>query len=184
MVERNVFLIGMPATGKSTVGRLLARLMKCPFFDSDMEIEARTGAEVSWIFDVEGEAGFREREEQVIEDLTSRSGVVVATGGGVVLREANRRALRSRGTVILLDSSDRRIRARTAKDTKRPLLNSADGAATIAKLRAERLPLYREIADYTFVTDKQPARAVARQIMQQLEAVGLEHLGANPGVET
>jgi len=175
MADRNVFLIGMPATGKSTVGRLLGKLLDAPFFDSDHEIEVRTGAEVSWIFDVEGEAGFRDREQQVIDELTSMSGVVVATGGGAVLREENRQMLRTRGTVVLLDSSDKRIHARTAKDTKRPLLAGPDGAATIARLRTERLPLYRETADYTFVTDRQPARAVARQILRELD---LEEAGA------
>lgn len=168
MADPNVFLIGMPATGKSTVGRLLGKLLNCPFFDSDEEIEARCGAAVSWIFDVEGEAGFREREEQVLNDLTGMNGVVVATGGGAVLREANRKMLRARGTVVLLDSSDKRIFARTAKDTKRPLLSGADGAATIARLREERLPLYRQTADHTFITDRQPARSVAKQIVQEL----------------
>lgn len=169
MAPPNVFLIGMPATGKSTVGRLLGKLLKCPFYDSDQEIESRSGATISWIFDVEGEAGFREREEAVLEELTNMSGVVLATGGGAVLRENNRRVLSARGQVVLLDSSDRRIRSRTMNDSKRPLLGGADGAATIAALRQERLPLYREIADHTFITDKQPARGVAKSIVSALE---------------
>jgi len=168
MAKPNVFLIGMPATGKSTVGRLLSKLLKCPFYDSDQEIESRSGATVSWIFDVEGEAGFREREESVLADLTQRSGVVLATGGGAVLRASNRRLLSARGQVVLLDSSDQRIHARTANDAKRPLLSGAKGAAAIAALRRERLPLYQEIADYTFVTDKQPARNVAKSIVAAL----------------
>lgn len=168
MAQPNVFLIGMPATGKSTVGRLLGRLLKSPFYDCDHEIEVRSGATISWIFDVEGEAGFREREEAVVDELTQLSGVVVATGGGAILRESNRRMLRSRGTVVLLDSSDRRIQARTSNDAKRPLLSGAGGAATIAALRQERLPLYREIADHTFITDKQPARSVAKSIVERL----------------
>ena len=169
MAQPNVFLIGMPATGKSTVGRLLGRLLKCPFYDCDHEIEARSGASISWIFDVEGEAGFREREEAVLDELTQLTGVVVATGGGAILRANNRRMLRSRGTVVLLDSSDRRIHSRTANDLTRPLLSGANGAAAIAALRRERLPLYREIADCTFVTDDQPARAVARSIIEELK---------------
>lgn len=168
MAQSNVFLIGMPATGKSTVGRLLSKLLKYPFYDSDQEIESRSGATVSWIFDVEGEAGFREREEAVLADLTQRSGVVVATGGGAILRASNRRMLSSRGQVVLLDSSDRRIHSRTAHDANRPLLSGADGAEKIAALRRERLPLYKEIADFTFVTDKQPARGVARSIAEAL----------------
>lgn len=168
---QNVFLIGMPATGKSTVGRLLGKLLGCPFYDSDDEIEARCGAAVSWIFDVEGEAGFREREHQVLHDLTAMKGVVIATGGGAVLRAENRQLLSTRGTVVLLDSSDKRIHARTAKDTKRPLLSGANGAATIARLRAERLPLYQSTADFTVITDKQPAKSVAKQIIRNLKAV-------------
>ncbi len=180
MADKNVFLIGMPATGKSTVGRLLGRLLGLPFYDSDDEIELRSGATVSWIFDVEGEAGFREREHQVLEELTQMKGVIVATGGGAVLRAANRQLLRSRGTVVLLDSSDRRIHARTAKDTKRPLLSGSDAAATIARLRRERLPLYRETADFTVVTDKQPARSVAKYIIRELgwESLSQEQVAA------
>jgi len=168
MAQRNVFLIGMPATGKSTVGRLLSKLLKYPFYDTDHEIESRSGATVSWIFDVEGEAGFRDREEAVIADLTQRSGVVVATGGGAVLRASNRRMLSSRGQVVLLDSSDQRIHARTVNDTRRPLLSGSEGALRIATLRRERLPLYQEIADFTFLTDQQPARRVATNIAEAL----------------
>jgi len=171
MANVNVFLIGMPATGKSTVGRLLGKLLSCQFFDSDDEIESRSGAEISWIFDVEGEAGFREREHQVLKELTEMKGVVLATGGGAILRAENRELLRSRGTVVWLDSSDKRIRARTAKDTKRPLLGGVDGAATIARMRAERTPLYEQTADLTVLTDKQPARMVARQIVRELESL-------------
>ena len=168
MTLRNVFLIGMPATGKSTIGRMLSKLLQYPFYDTDQEIESRSGATVSWIFDVEGEAGFRAREESVLADLTQRSGVVVATGGGVVLRASNRRMLSSCGQVVLLDSTDQRIHARTINDTRRPLLAGAEGAARIAALRRERLPLYQEIADFTFVTDQQPARSVARNIVEAL----------------
>lgn len=172
MADKNVFLIGMPATGKSTVGRLLAKLLNFPFYDCDEEIESRSGAAVSWIFDVEGEAGFREREHQVILELTEMRGVVMATGGGAILREENRRLLRARGTVVWLDSSDKRIHSRTAKDTRRPLLSGSGGAAAIAKLRAERLAFYQDTADVRVVTDKQPARSVAKQILRELTASG------------
>jgi len=168
MADKNVFLIGMPATGKSTVGRLLGKLLGCEFLDSDDEIESRSGAAVSWIFDVEGEAGFREREHLVLRELTQMKGVVVATGGGAILRSENRDLLRSHGTVVWLDSSDKRIHSRTAKDSKRPLMGGADGAATIARLRAERTPLYESTADFKVITDKQPPRSVAKQIVQQL----------------
>ena len=166
MADRNVFLVGMPAVGKSTIGRLLSKLLKCEFFDSDREIEERAGADTPWIFDVEGEAGFRAREQQVIEDLSQRQGIVLATGGGAVLRAANRAALSARGVVILLDSSDQRIAQRTSKDTRRPMFAQGDARETIRRIRAERLPLYREIADYEFVTDKKAPRAVAQEILQ------------------
>jgi shikimate kinase len=170
--DHNVFLVGMPAVGKSTIGRLLSKLLQLSFFDSDQEVEARAGANIAWIFDVEGEAGFREREHQVIDELSQRSGVVLATGGGVVLSAANRRILAARGTVVLLDSSDQRICERTAKDTRRPLLKGGKGsdrAEFIARMRAERFPLYREIADLEFVTDKAAARTVARAIAAEMQ---------------
>lgn len=181
MVDKNVFLIGMPATGKSTVGRLLSNLLGCEFFDSDVEIESRSGAAVSWIFDVEGEAGFREREHQVLKELTQLNGVVLATGGGAILRAENRELLRTRGTVVWLDSSDKQIHARTSRDSKRPLLGGADGAATIARLRKEREPLYESTADFTVITDKQPARSVAKHIASELKRLlePLEQPGGN-----
>jgi len=161
-----VFLVGMPAVGKSTIGRLLSKMLQCRFYDSDREIELRAGADTPWIFDMEGEAGFREREQQVIDDLSQLQGIVLATGGGAILRAANRTALASRGVVILLDSSDQRIAQRTSKDTRRPLFAEGDPVETIRRLRAERLPLYREIADYEFITDKKAPRVVAREILQ------------------
>ena len=105
MREQNIFLVGLMAVGKSTVGRQLAEVLNRPFFDSDHEIETRAGAEIAWIFDVEGEVGFRDREEQVIDDLSQMQGIVMATGGGAVLREINRQNLASRGTVFHLDLS-------------------------------------------------------------------------------
>ena len=168
MSDTNIFLVGMPAVGKSTIGRLLAKLRCCPFLDSDQEVEARAGADIPWIFDVEGEEGFREREQQVIDDLTQRSGIVLATGGGAVLRTANRRALAGRGTVVLLDSSNERIGERTARDVRRPLFRGAEGRKVIERLRRERLPLYREVADFTFRTDRYTARTIARNILREV----------------
>ena len=122
MNRQNIFLVGLMAVGKSTVGKTLADTLEMPFFDSDHEIEARAGAEVSWIFDVEGETGFRDREEHVIDELSQMDGVVVATGGGAVKRSINRFHLASRGVVIHLDCPLRRLLARTRNDKKRPLL--------------------------------------------------------------
>ena len=154
--------------GKSTVGRALADVLDMPFYDSDAEIEARAGAEVSWIFDVEGEPGFREREEQVIDELTARQGIVLATGGGVVKSAANRNHLAGRGIVIHLDCPLPRLLARTKKDKKRPLLQGNDREAILRGLMCERGPLYEEIADYRFVSDDQSAKALVRQIIRRL----------------
>ena len=156
------------AVGKSTVGRLLAEALDRPFYDSDTEIEERSGAEVAWIFDVEGEQGFRDREEHVIDELTLKEGIVLATGGGAVKRAANRQHLASRGVVIHLDCPLRRLLARTRKDKKRPLLQGDDREEVLAKLVAERAPLYGEIADYRFVSDEQSAKALVQQIVKTL----------------
>ena len=173
MGEQNIFLVGLMAVGKSTVGRLLAQALDYQFFDTDHVIEQRAGAEISWIFDVEGEEGFRERETHVLDDLTSRSAVVVATGGGAVLRSENRRMLADRGCVVHLDSPLQRLLERTGKDKKRPLLQAGDRAATLARLQAERGPLYEEIADYCFVTDRQTPKMLVREIVQKLKEDGI-----------
>jgi len=159
--------------GKSTVGRLLAQALRYEFFDADHLIEQRAGADIAWIFDVEGEEGFRERETQVLDDLTSRSGVVVATGGGAVLRAENRRMLAERGCVLHLDSPLQRLLERTSKDKKRPLLQGGDREEILARLQAERGPLYEEIADYRFVTDRQTPKALVREIVQKLRQDGV-----------
>ena len=156
------------AVGKSTVGRQLADALDMPFYDSDAEIEARAGAEVSWIFDVEGEAGFRDREEHVIDELTQMQGVVVATGGGAVKRPNNRAHLAARGIVVHLDCPLQRLLARTRKDKKRPLLQGDDREEVLRKLMCERAPLYAEIADYRFVSDDQSAKTLVQQIVRKL----------------
>jgi shikimate kinase len=170
MRKPNIILIGLMAVGKSTVGRVLAQALGMPFYDADHEIEARAGAPVAWIFDVEGESGFREREHHVIDELTRESGVVLATGGGAVLLACNRRLMAERGVVIHLDSPLERLVERTRKDRKRPLLQQGEPAAVLARLQQEREPLYREIADYRFVTDRQGPKALAREIEGRLKA--------------
>lgn len=168
MKRQNIFLVGLMAVGKSTVGRTLADTLNMPFFDSDREIEARAGAEVSWIFDVEGEVGFRDREEQVIDELSQLDAVVVATGGGAVKRLNNRLHLASRGIVIHLDCPLRRLLARTRNDKKRPLLQGDNREQILTELVCERAPLYAEIADYRFVSDKQSVKTLVRQIVKKL----------------
>lgn len=172
MSKPNIILIGLMAVGKSTVGRLLADALGLTFFDADHVIEERAGAPISWIFDVEGEEGFRDREQQVIDDLTRGEGIVLATGGGAVLRAANRAALAERGIVVLLDSPVERLVERTRKDRKRPLLRQGNPREVLTRLAAERGPLYREIADYRFVTDRQGARTLAREIEKRLREDG------------
>lgn len=166
---RNVFLIGPMGAGKSTIGRLLAKELRYPFKDSDREIEARTGADIPWIFDVEGEAGFREREEAMIAELVQEQGIVLATGGGVVMREANRRALAGNGLVVYLRTSVDQQLQRTSKDRQRPLLQTADPETVLRDLMARRDPLYREIADLTIDTDQRGPRVVVNTIMTQLD---------------
>lgn len=169
MSAQNIFLIGLMAVGKSTVGRQLAEALKMPFFDADEEIERRAGAEISWIFDVEGEIGFRQREAAIIDELTQQQGIVLATGGGAVLLEENRRCLAARGIVIYLDSPIEKLIARTRRDTKRPLLQGSDPAAKLRELQQQRGPLYAEIADHRVLTDQRGAGAVTRKILKLLE---------------
>jgi shikimate kinase len=169
MTVQNIFLVGLMAVGKSTVGRQLADALSRPFFDADHEIERRAGAEISWIFDVEGEAGFREREASVIDELTQREGIVLATGGGAILREDNRRHLASRGLVVYLDSPIEKLVARTRRDSKRPLLQGGDPGKILRELKATRGPLYAEVSDHRVMTDQRGAGAVTRKILRLLE---------------
>lgn len=145
--KTNIYLIGMPGAGKTTVGRHLAKRLQRVFIDADHEIEARTGVKIPLIFDIEGEQGFRGRESKVIAELATESNLVVATGGGVVLRPENRAALKLGGTVIYLHTTPRLLYERTRLDPNRPLLQVADPMKKIEELFAQRDPLYREVAD-------------------------------------
>lgn len=164
----NLILVGPMGAGKSTIGRLLAAELSRPFYDSDHEIQARCGADIPWIFDVEGEAGFRDRETQMIRELTRRDDVVIATGGGAVLREENRRVLRESGTVIyLLTTVEQQLR-RTAKDRNRPLLQRGDREEVLRDMFAQRDPLYRATADVVVRTDRRGPRAVVNEIVRRV----------------
>lgn len=165
---RNVFLVGPMGAGKSTIGRLLAKELGFPFKDSDREIEARTGADIPWIFDVEGEEGFREREEAMIAELVQEQGLVLATGGGVVMRESNRTALANNGLVVYLRTSVEQQLQRTAKDRQRPLLQTADPEKVLRELMAKRDPLYQEIAHLVIETDQRGPKVVVNSIVAQL----------------
>lgn len=143
----NLFFIGPMGAGKTTVGRQIADLFQMPFFDLDHEIEAHTGAAISLIFELEGEAGFRKRECAMLAELGARNGLVLATGGGAVLQAENRRVLHQRGFVIWLDASVDAQLARLARDRQRPLLHAPDRRARLQQLASERNPLYAGIAD-------------------------------------
>jgi len=162
---QNFFLVGPMGAGKTTIGRHLARSLKLEFVDSDQEIERRTGADIPWIFDIEGEAGFRRRERTVIAELTRRDGIVLATGGGAVLDAHNRADLAAHGTVIYLHVSVNQILKRTSKSQNRPLLQTDDRRGRVTHLLAERDPLYREIADIIVETDSLGVRGTVNSIL-------------------
>ena len=154
--------------GKSTIGRLLAKELHLPFKDSDKEIEVRTGANIPWIFDKEGEPGFRDRETAMIVELCHENGIVLATGGGAVMRPENRQALRNGGRVVYLHASIEQQVARTSRDRNRPLLRNANPEKILRDLLAVRDPLYREIADLVVETDERPPRMVVLDILERL----------------
>jgi shikimate kinase len=173
--NRNLFLVGPMAVGKTTIGKLLARELHLQFIDSDQEIEKKAGADIPWIFDVEGEEKFRDRESSVIEELTQREGILLATGGGSVLRKENRRYLQARGIVIYLDTSlDTQIK-RTEKDKKRPLLQNVDHRKVLTELRDTRDPIYSEVADFKVFVGDASSRKTVSSILRQLEMNDLVH---------
>lgn len=155
-------------SGKTTIGRQLAKSLNREFMDSDHEISHRTGADIPWIFDIEGEAGFRERERAVIDDLTQRQGIVLATGGGAVLAEENRKALSSRGLTVYLAASIEQLFKRTAKDRNRPLLQTDDPRARLEALMQARDPLYREVADLIVDTDDRSIRSTVESVVDEI----------------
>ncbi len=167
--KRNIFLVGPMGAGKSTIGRHLAQQLHMEFLDSDAVIEERTGADIAWVFDVEGEDGFRKREETVINDLTEQQGIVLATGGGSIKSKENRNRLSARGVVVYLETTIEKQLARTTRDKKRPLLNTDNPREVLESLAGERNSLYEEVADYTVRTDDQSAKVVANQIVKMLE---------------
>ncbi|MCK7459825.1 shikimate kinase AroK [Idiomarina aminovorans] len=170
--KRNIFLVGPMGAGKSTIGRQIARQLHLEFYDSDSEIERRTGAEISWVFELEGEEGFRAREEKVIEELTENLGIVLATGGGSVISKESRNRLSARGVVVYLKTPIEKQLARTQRDKRRPLIAEAeDPREVLEQLAQERNPLYEEIADITVQTDEQSAKFVVNDIIAQLESI-------------
>ena len=171
-----VFLVGPMGVGKTTIGRVLAEIMGLQFFDSDREIEASTGADIPWIFDVEGEDGFRIREVRMIDQLSRRKKIVLATGGGAVLAEKNRKRLAKRGVVVYLRASIRQQVERTSRDKNRPLLQTPDPEKKIRELMTMRDPLYREVADIIIDTNRRNPRSVSVDISKRIAAMSEEQV--------
>ena len=155
-------------SGKTSVGKRLANELNLDFIDSDHEVERRTGTTIPIIFDIEGEAGFRKREAAVIDELTARNNIVLATGGGAVLNSENRDRLKARGTVVYLSATADELYERTARDRNRPLLQTEDPRSKIVELLQERDPLYREIADFSVSTGRQNIQKVVSKIITAL----------------
>ncbi len=166
--KRNIYIVGPMGAGKSTIGRQIAQQLHLEFVDSDAEIERRTGAEIAWVFDVEGEDGFRKREADVISDLTEQQGIVLATGGGSIISKDVRNKLSARGLVVYLETTIDKQVARTQRDKRRPLLRSENPRQVLEDLAQLRNPLYEEIADLTVKTDEQSAKLVAKEIIDKL----------------
>lgn len=170
MQIKNIFLIGPMGAGKTTVGRQLSEQLRMEFLDSDQEIQRRTGVDIPTIFEFEGEEGFRAREQNMIDELTSREGVILATGGGAVLREENRQHLSSRGFVIYLYCTPDQQYERTYRDRNRPLLQTENPLEKLRNLLAERDPLYRQTADLVVSTEGRNTQSVVREIIKKAES--------------
>ena len=161
-------MVGLMGSGKTSVGKVLARLLQKSFFDSDHEIERATGVRIREIFEIEGESGFRARERKMIADLVQRDNILLATGGGAVLAPENRDQLKAHGTVVYLRAPVKALLRRTQRDRNRPLLQVDDPAAKLRELYDQRDPLYREAAHLIVDTGNQSVRALAEQIIKQL----------------
>ena len=164
----NIIIVGHMGAGTTTLGGTLARRLKLRFVDSDHEIEARCGVKIPVIFEIEGEAGFRSREAQALAELTVLQGIVLATGGGAVLREESRRLLAARGIVIYLRATPEHLFERVRQDRNRPLLATGDPLARLRQLYRERDPLYREVADLVVDTGRHSVQVLTRGLLEQL----------------
>ena len=167
-----ISLVGLPGSGKTTVGRQLARRLQLPFVDADHAVEARIGCSIREYFEREGEARFRDMEQDVLDELTQSPDKVLSTGGGAVLREANRQHLQQRGRVVYLKSTPEEMFRRLRHDTNRPLLQVADPLLKLKNLFAERDPLYRDVAHFTLETGRPSVATLVNMIVMQLELSG------------
>ncbi len=169
----NIYLIGLMGAGKTTIGRQLAKALQLPFYDSDKAIEEQTGVDIPTIFEYEGEEGFRAREQNMIEELTKIDGIVMATGGGAILREPNRLALQKNGFVVYLQCSVDKIVQRTKRDNQRPLLNADNPRERIETLFAEREALYLSCADFKIETSSMQSKMVVQNILNAYSELDL-----------
>jgi len=175
MPKLNLFLVGPMGAGKSTIGRRLAKRLNRPFLDSDRALEEHTGADIPLIFELEGECGFRKREKALLDELTQREGIVLATGGGAVLDPENRAHLVCRGFVVYLKTSVEEQLRRTKHDRRRPLLQTSDRRARLEALGRVRDPLYRETADLVVATDGRHVQRVVQLIANRFLKTSSEH---------
>jgi len=167
-MNENIILVGLMGAGKSTIGRKLATLMQKEFYDSDRVIEERTGVDIATIFEIEGEQGFRDREEQVIAELCEKKNIILATGGGVILRENNRKIMSQSGHVVYLKTTAELLYSRIRYDKTRPLMQTSSPINTLRKLLKEREPYYLEIADTIMPTAKQKVLVIVKRIHQSI----------------
>ena len=166
----NIFIVGPMGSGKSTVGKIISDELFLSFLDTDEEIETRTGASIDWIFDLEGEDGFRKRESSILQDMAKRNSIVLSTGGGIILSEENRELLSSRGTVFYLSTPISVQLERTAKDKDRPLLKNGDPEKILTKLQNDRESLYEAVADHVVNTENKSSQEVASEIIKLVKS--------------
>ncbi len=169
--SENIYLVGLMGAGKTTIGRQLARALSVPFYDSDKAIEERTGVDIPTIFEFEGEEGFRDREQKMIQQLVQMKGIVLATGGGAILREENRNVLKENGFIVYLQCSVERILERTRRDTQRPLLKTENPKARIETLFTQREPLYLSCADFKIDTGILQSKEVVEHILEEYRTI-------------
>ncbi len=163
-INDNIFFVGLMGAGKTTIGKLLAKKLKKTFYDTDHEIEKKLGVKVSVIFELEGEEGFRKRETQMINELTSKKDIILATGGGAVLSEENRLLLKERGKVIYLNAKPQQLAKRMAFDKDRPLLQQGNMLDTLNNLYKERHPLYLQVSSFVVDTGQQKTQTIINKI--------------------
>ena len=165
----NIFIVGPMGSGKSTVGKIISDELFLNFFDTDDEIESRTGASIDWIFDLEGEEGFRKRESSILEEMVKQNSIVLSTGGGIILSDSNREMLSSRGTVFYLSTPISVQIERTSKDKDRPLLKNGDPEEILTRLQKERKGLYESVSDHVIETENKSSQEVASEIINLIK---------------